>query len=248
VLRNAGANIGDEITKLYGGSYRVVVDSAPVLERALAARAQHGFIGKNTCFISANHGSFFLLAEILFSASLPDEVGNAVDPSKRSNDGGCGTCKRCQVNCPTGALDSDYRLDANRCISYWTIEHRGVVPTAIWPWFKHYYFGCDICQLACPYNRKATHSSHVSELKLKEQPPLADIATMDQNFYEATFGGTPMTRAKREGLMRNALIAMAVTNDPKLSGVLKVIAEDGAMPEVVQQTALQVQTFKITSN
>ena len=107
---------------------RVIVDTAPILERALAARAGGGFIGKNTCFISPRLGSWLLLAEIMTTLALPTTNGEVIDLTKRSKDGGCGTCRRCQVYCPTGALDQEYSLDANRCIAYWTIEHRGVIP------------------------------------------------------------------------------------------------------------------------
>ena len=222
---------------------RVVVDSAPILERALAARAGGGFIGKNTCFISPNFGSWLLLAEILSTVALPASSGPEVDASKRSEVGGCGTCRRCQVYCPTGALDHAYSLDANRCIAYWTIEHRGLIPEAIWPWLGQYYFGCDICQLACPYNRSAVVQNEQNLVKIATPPSLFEVAIMNQSAYERLFAGTPMTRAKRHGLKRNALIAMAVTKDSRLDEAMD-LAVMNEPESVVADTVAQIQRWR----
>jgi len=205
---------------------RVVVDSAPILERALAARTRRGFIGKNTCFIHPEKGSFFLLAEILLTLPLPADQPARVDVQHRGPDGGCGSCKRCQVHCPTGALNEAYQLDAKRCLSYWTIEHRGPVPEEFWPYLADYLFGCDICQLVCPYNRGAVVTSRTDLVRLGDLPSLLAIVTMDQASYVRWFGGTPMTRAKREGLQRNALIAMVVTNDGRLEEALASVTTE----------------------
>lgn len=230
-------------------NFRVLVDSAPVLERAIARKSGSGFIGKNTCFISPTHGSFVLLAEILSTeiepqphASSPDPI----DPNQRSARGGCGTCQRCQVHCPTGALDSAWQLDANRCLSYWTIEHRGTVPFEYWPHFKLYWFGCDICQLVCPWNRHATVAHRTDLARITEKLNLAEVATMDQPSYERMFGGSPMTRAKIAGLRRNALIAMAVTGHVELPQVLRLTAQDPD-PVLVATTA-QVQEWLADSS
>ena len=130
--------------------------------------------------------------------------------------GGCGTCKRCQVHCPTDALSNDFELDANLCLSYWSIESRSTVPEKFWKWFDKFYFGCDICQLVCPYNRGDIPHAKEEWVKLKNELDLFEVATMDQKFYEQTFGGSPMTRAKIQGLRRNALIAMTVSGDSRL--------------------------------
>ncbi len=216
ILTQLKAVVGDA-----SAAGRAMVDSAPLLERALAARTSAGFIGKNTCYIHPRHGSFLLLAEIVVNFVLPTDAPAAVKPNERdSNVGGCGTCKRCQVHCPTGALDSDYRLDARRCLAYWTIEHRGFVPEEFWPWFGKYWFGCDICQVVCPYNRGSELPKTMTP-KLPAHLSLYEVAVMDQSAYEQKFGGTPMTRAKCEGLKRNALIAMAVTKDEHLASALR---------------------------
>jgi epoxyqueuosine reductase len=221
---------------------RVVVDSAPILERALAARAGGGFVGKNTCLIHPREGSWLLLAEIVTSLDLPSTVRASVDPARRGEAGGCGSCRRCQVFCPTGALDRDYTLDANRCLAYWTIEHRGTIPERFWPWLGQYYFGCDICQLACPYNRGAKLQASAELVKLRELPPLHEVAVMDHAAYERMFGGTPLTRAKRQGLKRNALIAMAVTRHPRLEEAMARAVRDE--PEaVVAETVAQIRAW-----
>jgi epoxyqueuosine reductase len=219
---------------------RVVADSAPLLERSLAARAGGGFIGKNTCFIRPKEGSFVLLGELLTSLALPSTEkagGSAVSDTERSEAGGCGTCKRCQVACPTGALDRDYSIDARRCLSYWTIEHRGTIPEAYWPWLKLYVFGCDICQLVCPYNRAAKTFPIADLVRVEPTPDLFEIATMTPLEFKTRFGGTPLTRAHHGGLVRNALIAMTVTNDPRLDEAIpyaEVFGDDTVLATLKQ--------------
>lgn len=222
---------------------RVTVDSAPILERSLAAKSSKGFIGKNTCYIHPDQGSFFLLGEVhldhdLFSLDTPAQV----DPANRGVEGGCGTCKRCQVNCPTGALDQEYQLDANLCLSYWSIEHRGLVPKKFWKWFKDYWFGCDICQLACPYNRGIPSAENLPLKENLRSLDLAEVAMMDQDYYEKTFGGSPMTRAKLAGLRRNAIIAMVSSEDERLDKVIRGCLEEESCPDLVIATIEQINS------
>ncbi len=209
-----------------GAQFRVTTDSAPVLERALAARTPSGFIGKNTCFIDPKRGSFLLLGEILTTASLPLLAREPKDPQVRDAEGGCGTCDLCQVHCPTGALAKDYSIDAEKCLAYWTIEHRGTVPEIYWPHFEKYWFGCDLCQIVCPYNRKARGWSLPKDLGTRQLPPLSQIALMSQEEYVIWFGGSAMTRARREGLRRNALIALHVIQDASLPAVLDALQNE----------------------
>jgi epoxyqueuosine reductase len=245
-IRAKLARIQKVLTTLSGidHQWRITVDSAPLLERALAANTGGGFIGKNTCIIHPTKGSFFLLGEILTTWDIAVHPG-ALNPSRhreRDKAGGCGTCKRCQVHCPTGALDEDYRIDARKCLSYWTIEHRGEIPIEYWPWIGRYVFGCDICQLVCPYNRGIAPSEEARRLeRLKEAPDLMAMITMDQAFYEKVFGGTPLTRAKRSGLRRNALIAATVKGDARIPQLLKILLDDG--DGVIKRTALTAQTY-----
>ena len=208
---------------------RVCVDSVPLLERALASKTGKGFIGKNTCFIQPEWGSFLLLGEILTVEELPLVTEKAEE--------NCGACTLCQVECPTGALNKDYTLDAGKCLSYWTIEQRGTIPYEYWPWLGKYWFGCDICQLVCPYNQST--KGLPESVPVRNYPALYEVATMDQKAYELYFGGTPLTRAKRNGLRRNALIAMCVTEDPLLSKALEASEGEG----VIGETVVQISKF-----
>lgn len=233
----------EEFSQLANANFRVTVDSAPILERALAKKTGEGFIGKNTCYIRPNQGSFLLLGEIHTDAEFKVAQVHHVDPSTRGEEGGCGSCRRCQVHCPTGALDDAYRLNAQLCLAYWTIEHRGTIPEKFWPWIPKSIFGCDICQDVCPYNR---HTNPSKDLSLKQKRrhvhlSLFEMATMNQEIYEKVFGGTPMTRAKREGLRRNALIAMVMKADPLLKEALEMMENDQSV--VLQETVQQIKTW-----
>ncbi len=227
-------------------NHRVAVDSAPFLERAAALKTNAGFMGKNTCFIGEKTGSFVLLASLLTDLTPQFEsVAQNVFAKKNRKEGGCGTCKRCQVHCPTGALDKDYHLEPSLCLSYWTIENKDVIPEKFWPHLKKYYFGCDICQDVCPYNRdvntiKVKSVRTPTNRKLIENLDLFLVATMDQKFYEDVFGGTAMTRAKREGLMRNALIAMYEIRDERFLEALQYV-EDKEKDNMLQKTCRMLQ-------
>lgn len=212
---------------------RICVDSAPILEKSLAARSLLGFIGKNSLYIHPKLGSYFSLVVILVTAKLDYDLKEKVNPTVRTDLGGCGSCRRCQVNCPTGALDESYSLDSRLCLSYYTIEHRGPVPLKFWPHFKTYLFGCDLCQIVCPYNRGSSLTERTFQ-KLGPHVDLYSVATMDQSFYENTFGGTPMVRAKKEGLQRNALIAMVVTRSTRLDQAIEHIKTKDPKPVLLE--------------
>lgn len=226
VLRKQGAALAAEMAAAYPeAQWRAVADSAPLLERALAAKGQRGFIGKNTCYIHETEGSYLLLGEILTDQKIESEekLSEKVD--------GCQSCTLCQVECPTGALATDYQIDSRLCLSYWTIENRGTIPERFWPWLGEYWFGCDICQVACPYNRGEKTSPRVLGFDRVSVPDLFEVAVMDQAAYLKHFSGTPMTRAKREGLKRNALIALHVTKHPRYEEALaRVEAEETSYP------------------
>lgn len=202
--------------------WRVAVDTVPLLERAFAKKSGTGFIGKNTCFIHEERGSFLLLGEILTSTPFP--------LSERTSDLSCGSCTLCQVECPTGALNKDYQIDVRKCLSYWTIEQRGPIPEEFWPGVGKYWFGCDICQLVCPFNQAAKNSQLSSSIHRNTYPSLFEVAVMNEAQYEKYFGGTALTRAKRNGLRRNALIAMAVNKDPRLKEAIKLAEGDSESP------------------
>lgn len=222
---------------------RVMVDTAPLLERALAQRSGVGFVGKNTMFIHPEWGSYLLLGEIFLSCELPRADDSKVQDSglqSQSKKTACGSCRRCEVHCPTGAL-SDYSLDATKCLAYYTIEHRGTIPVQYWSYLANYVFGCDICQLVCPVNRNVPISKQWV-VKINDFPPLFEVASMDQAYYERVFGGTPLTRAKRSGLRRNALIAMVVKEDDRMTEILELISQE-AEPLLIQ-TLDQIDEYK----
>lgn len=182
---------------------RPYVDTGPVLERELAARAGLGTMGKNTNLLHPREGSYFLLGELFLSLDLSEEI-------EREIPGICGTCTRCLDACPTGALPAPYRLDSNRCISYWTIEHRGALPLEMRAGIGDWVFGCDVCQEVCPFNRKPGPADH-PELRLPEARgglDLIGLLLLSREEYVERFRGSPMKRAKLEGLQRNAAVAM----------------------------------------
>jgi epoxyqueuosine reductase len=186
--------------------HRVFTDAVPLLERAIAARAGLGFIGKNTLLIRPGTGSFGFLGEVLLPIRIEGEERVANRP------GTCGTCTRCQSACPTGAFKAEYQLDARRCISYLTIEKSGLFNAwereALGSWI----FGCDICQEVCPFNHAPLKIGAAPELpKLGSEfgvGPLLElssvIAMRDDGEYLRRFQGTPLMRAGRENLIRNA--------------------------------------------
>jgi epoxyqueuosine reductase len=182
---------------------RAYVDTGPVVERALATAAGLGWTGKNTCLIHPQLGSYGFLAVLL--TSLPVQEGKVLTVPDH-----CGSCRRCLDACPTGALTAPYRMDATRCISYLTIEHRGTIAPELMESMGRQVFGCDICQDVCPWNRKAPLSGD-AQLDARAElvnPALEWLAAMDEAEFERTFNGSPVRRAQFDGLRRNVAIAM----------------------------------------
>jgi len=184
--------------------WRAAVDTAPLLERAYARRAGLGWIGKNTCLIHEGAGSWFFLGELLTSLELEPDV----PPPDR-----CGSCTRCIDACPTQALfptgkpQPAWALDSRRCISYLTIELRGQIPEALRPGVGRHVFGCDICQDVCPWNAKAPVTSEAAFAPRHMAPPLEKLAALTDDAFREMFRGTPVTRARYAGFMRNAATA-----------------------------------------
>lgn len=240
VLKKSLTTIADEFIPK-SESYRVTVDSVPVLERELAYQTGEGFIGKNTCYIHPKHGSFLLLGEII-TTWAPDIVPEVEAPAagdRKRERGGCGTCKRCQVHCPTGALSVDYQIDARKCLSWWTIENRGTIPREYWPWLAEYLFGCDICQLVCPWNRESEIIQRPELKRLTESMDPFEIVLMDRVAHLEKFAGTPVMRARHEGLVRNALIALWAKKDPRLEAALDHASQMD--DEMIRETIAQMR-------
>jgi epoxyqueuosine reductase len=209
--------------------WRACVDTAPLLERSLARAAGLGWIGRNTCVINQGLGSWFFLGELLTTLDLAPD-GPAPDR--------CGTCRRCIDACPTSAIvrspDGGYELDARLCISYFTIELRSAVPEARRTELGNNIFGCDICQDVCPWNRRA-EAGEVEAFRPRDQaaPPLARLAELDEAEFREMFRGTPVTRAKYSGFLRNVAIAMGNARSPKFREPLDKLArsEDALVAE-----------------
>ena len=198
---------------------RCYVDTGPLVERVYAKYAGVGWIGKNTCILNQRMGSWLFLGVILTSLELEPDLPA---PDR------CGTCTRCIDACPTDALIAPYQLDSNRCISYLTIEKRGVIPEDMREGMGRHVFGCDICQDVCPWNRKAPVTA-AAEFQPRDglvNPALEWLAEMSVEAFRETFQGSPIRRAKRTGIRRNAAIAMGNSRDRRFLPVLKRLADD----------------------
>jgi len=203
-------------TQAGGGQYRAFVDSAPVLERALAEKAGLGWIAKNTMLISENAGSWFFLGEIYTDLPLATDSGQTQKH--------CGSCRACLDICPTAAFAGPFQLDARRCISYLTIEYRGSIPAELRPLVGNRVFGCDDCQLVCPFNKFTTHTE---EPGFQPRHQLADSELVDLFLWdEATFlgktEGSAIRRIGHECWLRN--LAVALGNGSPSDRAIKALA------------------------
>jgi epoxyqueuosine reductase len=201
-------------------SWRACVDTAPLLERSLARAAGLGWIGRNTCVINQGAGSWFFLGELLTTLDLPADG----PPPDR-----CGTCTRCIEACPTSAIvpspAGGYELDARLCISYFTIELRSAVPEVHREAMGNNIFGCDICQDVCPWNRRAEESAAEAFRPLDVlAPPLERLAGLGESEFREMFRGSPITRTKYSGFLRNVAIAMGNARSPKFREPLERLA------------------------
>jgi epoxyqueuosine reductase len=207
---------------------RCYVDTGPLVERVYAKYAGVGWIGKNTCILNQQLGSWLFLGVILTSLELEPDLP-AADR--------CGTCTRCIDACPTDALIAPYQLDANLCISYLTIEKRGAIPEAMREGLGRHVFGCDICQDVCPWNRKAP-VTNVLGFQARDglvSPALEWLAEMTEEEFRQKFRGSAVRRAKHTGLRRNAVIAMGNSGDRRFAPLLEKLRSDE--DEVVADSA-----------
>jgi len=198
---------------------RSYVDTGPIVERVFAKYAGIGWIGKNTCIIHQKKGSWLFLGVILTSLELEPDLPA---PDR------CGTCTRCIEACPTDAILAPYQLDANKCISYLTIEKRGTIPEDLRPGMGRHVFGCDICQDVCPWNRKAPVTT-APEFEPREglvNPVLTRLAEMTVEEFREAFRRSPIRRAKRSGLRRNAALAMGNSGNKEFLPHLEELSRD----------------------
>jgi epoxyqueuosine reductase len=198
---------------------RSYVDTGPVVERVYAKYAGVGWVGKNTCIINQQRGSWLFLGVILTSLELEPDLPA---PDR------CGSCTRCIEACPTDAILAPYKLDSNKCISYLTIEKRGSIPEELRVGMGRHIFGCDICQDVCPWNRKAPISA-ASEFEARPglvNPALAWLEEMSTEEFREVFRGSPIRRTKRSGLRRNIAIAMGNSGNKDFLPIIDQLAAD----------------------
>ncbi len=199
------------------------VDTGPLLEKPNAALANLGFIGKHTLLIRPHWGSYFFLGELLLSTELKPD-------SQPATHFGCGECHRCGTACPTGALDQPYRLDIPKCISYWTIEHSGPIPRSIRSKIGNWIFGCDLCQLACPYNARLKNALSEERFKLASDdyaaPKLSELAELTEDEFNNRFAGSGIRRTKRNGFLRNVAIALGNWGEDEAIDALDLLLHD----------------------
>jgi epoxyqueuosine reductase len=211
------------------GALKVFVDTAPVMEKPLAEAAGIGWQGKHSNIVSRSHGSWLFLGTIDASAHLT--------PSAPARDR-CGTCSACQSACPTDAFIAPYRLDARRCISYLTIEHKGPIPHDLRAGIGNHIYGCDDCLAVCPWNKFACAAQANREFVGRAElaaPALRDLLALDDAGFREVFAGSPIKRIGRNRMVRNAAIAAGNSGDVGLIPALKALAKD--TDEVVREAA-----------
>ena len=198
---------------------KVFVDTAPLREKPLAERAGIGWQGKHTNLVSRSFGSWLFLGAILTDLDLAPDAPGA---------GHCGTCRACLDACPTNAFPAPYRLDARRCISYLTIEHKGPIPLRLRPAIGNRIYGCDDCLAVCPWNKFASLGRE-AKLAAREDlhaPPLAGLARLDDAAFRARFSGSPIKRIGRARFVRNVLVAIGNAHDPSLADAARERIDD----------------------
>lgn len=203
-------------------SHRVYVDTGAILERAHAQQAGLGFIGKNTMLINPRRGSYFFLGEILTDAEFDDYD----TPTRETM---CGGCTRCLNACPTNAFPQPYVLDARRCISYLTIEHKGWIEPDLRLLMGNWVYGCDVCQEVCPWQRFSLPSQEAAFYPVdvnRVAPPLLDLLSMDEVTFKVCYGGSPIERVKHWRLVRNACVAAGNWGDDAALPALKLLLDD----------------------
>jgi epoxyqueuosine reductase len=195
------------IAERWPGELKVFVDTAPVMEKPLAQMAGIGWQGKHTNLVSREFGSWLFLGEIYLSLALPPDAPESDH---------CGACQRCLDICPTAAFDAPYRLDARRCISYLTIEHKGPIPDELRPLIGNRIFGCDDCLAVCPWNKFARTTAEPDFLARDglTAPRLAELAMLDDAAFRAMFAGTAIKRIGRNRFLRNVLTAIGNAPEP----------------------------------
>ncbi|PRY24477.1 epoxyqueuosine reductase [Aliiruegeria haliotis] len=202
-----------------GGEVKVFVDTAPVAEKPLAQAAGLGWQGKHTNLVSRDMGNWVFLGSIFTTLELP------TDPAEVDH---CGSCRSCLDVCPTAAFVAPYRMDARRCISYLTIEHKGQIPEDLREGLGNRIYGCDDCLAACPWNKFAVAASDMRYAARDGTlaPPLAELAALDDRAFRERFAGSPIKRIGRNRFVRNVLYAIGNSGAPALIATAKPLLDD----------------------
>ena len=233
VIRPRLVELAEFIRSAAGGriASRAAVDTSAVLERDLAARAGLGWIGKNTNLLTPSLGSYFFIGIVLTTVELPFDQA---EPDR------CGTCTACLDACPTRAFVAPYVLDARRCISYLTIEHRGDIADELAGQIGEWLFGCDVCQEVCPWNRKAEPGHEPALGPSGSLGALETLLELDPQAFRARFRGSAITRTRRAGLLRNAAIVLANRGERRAAGALgRALGDDDAVVRHAAAWALE---------
>ncbi|MCF3932294.1 tRNA epoxyqueuosine(34) reductase QueG [Acuticoccus sp. M5D2P5] len=224
VMKGRMKTLAQRFVSRFGGDIKVFVDTAPVMEKPLAQLAGIGWQGKHTNLVSRRHGSWLFLGAVFTTLDLPPDEGESDH---------CGSCRRCLDVCPTDAFPAPYALDARRCLAYWTVEAKGMIPRALRPAMGNRIFGCDDCLAVCPWNRFA-HAASDAKLagdEAAERPRLRDLARLDDAAFRTRYAGTPVKRIGRERFVRNVMIAIGNAGEARLMDVVEERLADAA-PQV----------------
>ncbi|MBX9881758.1 MAG: tRNA epoxyqueuosine(34) reductase QueG [Sphingomonas sp.] len=220
VVKRALKALARWMVETEGGALKVFVDTAPVMEKPLAEAAGLGWQGKHSNLVSRDHGSWLFLGAIYTTLALPSDA-----PGRDR----CGRCDACQRACPTDAFPAPYWLDARRCVSYLTIEHKGPIPPDLREAIGNRVYGCDDCLAVCPWNKfaaqAAAHRAFLPRAELTA-PALADLLALDDAAFRAVFAGSPIKRIGRNRLVRNAAIAAGNSGDRALVPPLRALLGD----------------------
>jgi epoxyqueuosine reductase len=230
VVKGALKRLAGWLAHEAGADVKVFVDTAPVMEKALAEAAGLGWQGKHSNVVSREHGSWLFLGAIYTTAQLEPDV---------SGSDNCGSCRACQDICPTDAFPAPYKVDARRCISYLTIEHKGPIDLELRPLIGNHIYGCDDCLAVCPWNKFAKSAAANKAFLPRAElvaPRLADLLALDDAAFRALFSGSPIKRIGRDRFIRNVAIAAGNSRDKTLQPLLTALLEDRC--ETVRETAL----------
>jgi epoxyqueuosine reductase len=229
VVKGALKRLAGWLAHAAGADVKVFVDTAPVMEKALAEAAGLGWQGKHSNVVSRQHGSWLFLGAIYTTAELEPDIAGGDN---------CGSCNACQEICPTGAFPAPYQVDARRCISYLTIEHKGPIDRELRPLIGNHIYGCDDCLAVCPWNKFAESAAANKAFLPRAEliaPRLADLLALDDAAFRALFSGSPIKRIGRDRFIRNVAIAAGNSRDRALQPQLVSLLDDP--DETIRETA-----------